>query len=140
MSRSILKYVGGFLLCILANAVVDGLASELGVFKVNPQTHIPLPTSQTPLMSIWYCLVVIILYGAWSLYVPVLLIFHVSAKYLKSCDYGSFIVLSTLIWSFCGLIFGLIPKFSSLVLSYSVVGAAYGYYYRAWLFDQPETE
>lgn len=140
MSRNLLKYLGGFLLCVVVNAIVNGLGSDFGVFNVHPQTHIPLPAYQTSLMSIWYSLVVIMLYWAWSLYVLPLLIFHVSARYLETYDYSSYIVLSTLIWFSCGLVMGMITGSTTLVLSYSIIGAVYGLYYRRWLFDQAETE
>lgn len=139
MNRALLKYVGGFLLCILMNAVVNGLASDVYQIRENPLTHIPLPTYQVYLNSILYSLVFIVLYGAWGLYVLPLLIFHISARYLESYDYSPFIVLSTITWSVCGLAISVVSSSSSVVLAYSFVGAAYGLYYRIWLLDQVGT-
>lgn len=123
MGRDLLRYIGGFSLCILVNAVVIGLSSD---------DHHP--------ESIWYALVVIVLYGAWGLYILPLLIFHVVAKYLKTYDYSSYIVLSILVWGLFGLFLNLLFGSSDVILSYLFIGLAYGFYYRIKLFDEAKAQ
>lgn len=123
MVRDLWKYVGGFVLCIVVHAVVSGLRSE---------HHHP--------ESMLYALIMIVFYGAWGLYVFPLFAFHISAKYLETYDYGSYVVLSTLVWVLYGLLIDLLVGSSESTVSYLFIGLAYGFYYRIKLFDETDTQ
>ena len=140
MDHSILRYIGGFLLCMVVIAIVSGLFAPGNHVMDNTQAYIVSPTYKAYLNSIWYAFMMIILSGGWGLYILPLLTFHVSAKYMKTYNYGAYIVLSTIVWVLYGLIVSLLINTSGLVLSYLSIGIFYGFYYRNRLFDEATTQ
>ena len=137
MLQPLLRYGLGLLLCIVVHS------SCLALFYPN-EVLTGDGGSPAGIGSFFHALymyvMVYLLFGLACLFIPPILVFHISAEHILSDKDIVFVAICVLVWFVYGVLMSLLfSRFNSLfALNFCITGLAYGLFYRYYLHRKDE--